>query len=144
MWKEFCMGLSSGVFFGALMAIGLIPYDYLFTTELWLVYLIFNLTIHFRHTHIPLSFGPYLSYIFSSPSMHQIHHSIEPRHLNKNYAIIFSIWDWLFKSLYIPKEPETFRIGLPDSEEQKKFQGLYNHLTIPFILAYRSVKKVML
>lgn len=71
----------------------------------------------FRHSHIWISYGPYMSYIFSSPAMHQLHHSTEPRHIDKNYAQVFSFWDYLLGSLYIPKERETFSVGLAGEKE---------------------------
>jgi len=31
-----------------------------------------------------------------SPVFHSIHHSVEPRHHNRNYSAMFSVWDYLF------------------------------------------------
>lgn len=56
----------------------------------------FNLLAsHLRHSHIPLSFG-WLEYIFISPKQHQIHHSKDPMHYDKNFGVSLSIWDALF------------------------------------------------
>lgn len=68
-----------------------------------------------RHSHVWLSWGKPLSYIFISPAMHQIHH--DPHRMNKNYGEIFAIWDWMFGSLYIPDKREAFTIGLGEGEE---------------------------
>lgn len=59
-----------------------------------------------RHSPLPISFGP-LEYIFISPRMHQIHHSNNPRHFNKNYGVALSIWDQLAGSFYRPKAKEA-------------------------------------
>jgi len=73
---------------------------------------------HLRHSHIWLSWGPWISRILISPAQHQIHHSIDPKHWNKNYGYIFAIWDWMFGSLYVPKEREDLKFGLDSKMEQ--------------------------
>ena len=55
-----------------------------------------------RHSHIWLSYGPWLSWIFISPAQHEIYHSIDPKHWNKNYGYMFAIWDACIGTLYIP------------------------------------------
>ena len=75
----------------------------------------FNLLgANLRHTHIWFNWGPALSRIFISPAQHQIHHSLAPHHHNKNYGEVFAIWDWMFGSLYAPKEREILKFGLAD------------------------------
>jgi sterol desaturase/sphingolipid hydroxylase (fatty acid hydroxylase superfamily) len=71
----------------------------------------------FEHGHIPISFGP-LNRIFSGPILHQIHHSAEPQHRDKNMGGMFplSIWDWMFGTLYLPRKGETYRWGLNTHE----------------------------
>ena len=83
----------------------------------------------FRHSHIWISYG-WLSYIFCSPAMHQIHHSTEARHIDKNFSQVFSFWDYLLGSLYVPKERETFDVGLVgekdwNSGSWRKFLGVH-------------------
>lgn len=84
---------------------------------------IFNATLaNLRHSSIPVSFG-ILEYIFISPRMHQIHHSNEPKHFNKNYGVIFSLWDQLAGSFYKPTTDEMNNISygvLP----LERFQGI--------------------
>ncbi len=75
----------------------------------------FNLLgANLRHTHIWFSWGPVLSRLFISPAQHQIHHSLALEHHNKNYGEVFAIWDWMFGSLYVPKEREILAFGLAD------------------------------
>jgi sterol desaturase/sphingolipid hydroxylase (fatty acid hydroxylase superfamily) len=71
----------------------------------------------FEHGHVPISFGP-LNRVISGPILHQIHHSAEPRHRDKNMGGMFplSIWDWMFGTLYLPVKGETYRWGLNESE----------------------------
>lgn len=75
-----------------------------------------NITItNFQHSHIWISFGPVLERVFISPAQHQVHHSIEPRHFNRNYGQTFAIWDWMFGTLYLIRAREQVTFGL-DSE----------------------------
>ena len=67
---------------------------------------------HVRHSHIWWAWGPRLSHVFLSPAQHQIHHSSDPKHLNKNFGEMYAIWDWLFGSLYVAGEKEDLEFGL--------------------------------
>ncbi len=80
-----------------------------------------------RHSHIWLSFGPRWSYLFISPAMHQIHHSKDPRHFNRNYGSQFALWDWMFGTLYVPKAREKLNFGIDadSTERMRTIRGLY-------------------
>lgn len=132
LFMEAFSGLTLGIFLGLGHAVGLVNGFQGDFESLWLVYLIFNLTSHFRHSHIWISFGPIFSFVFSSPAMHQIHHSHEARHIDKNFATVFSFWDWIFGSIYIPKEREHFAIGLRDAKDQSNYQGWKGLMLSPF------------
>jgi sterol desaturase/sphingolipid hydroxylase (fatty acid hydroxylase superfamily) len=67
---------------------------------------------HLRHSHVALSFPRWLSHVLVSPHMHQVHHSVEERHHDRNFATVFALWDWAFGTLYIPRRDERFRFGL--------------------------------
>jgi sterol desaturase/sphingolipid hydroxylase (fatty acid hydroxylase superfamily) len=71
---------------------------------------------HLRHSHIWFSYGPMLNRVFMSPAHHQIHHSVDPRHWNKNFSVKLAVWDALFGTLYNPGAPETLQVGLPDAD----------------------------
>lgn len=68
---------------------------------------------HLQHSHLPISYGPLVNRFIVSPIQHQVHHSIDPRHHNKNFGVKFAVWDALFGTIYVPKAPETIRVGLP-------------------------------
>jgi len=68
-----------------------------------------------RHSHIQLRFPSWAEHILISPAQHQVHHSIEPRHHNRNYGEVLSVWDWMFGTLYISQPGETIRFGLGDA-----------------------------
>jgi sterol desaturase/sphingolipid hydroxylase (fatty acid hydroxylase superfamily) len=67
---------------------------------------------HLRHSHIWWAWGPRISHVFLSPAQHQIHHSYDPKHINKNFGEVFAIWDWLFGTLYVAREKEDLSFGL--------------------------------
>jgi alkylglycerol monooxygenase len=49
------------------------------------------------HTRAVRTLGP-LEWLFNTPSHHRVHHGIDPRYIDKNYAGIFIIWDRLFRT----------------------------------------------
>ena len=50
----------------------------------------------FSHANLRINFGP-LRWILVSPQSHRVHHSSEPRHFNRNYGAVLSIWDHFFR-----------------------------------------------
>lgn len=64
----------------------------------------------FQHMHIPISFGPLLNVLIGGPVLHQIHHSAEIRHRDKNFGGQ-PIFDWVFGTLYLPRRAEIYQIG---------------------------------
>jgi sterol desaturase/sphingolipid hydroxylase (fatty acid hydroxylase superfamily) len=72
---------------------------------------------HLRHSHVALPFPRWLSHVLVSPHMHQVHHSVEDRHHDRNFATVFALWDWMFGTLYIPHPQERFRFGLDAPQE---------------------------
>ncbi|TMJ05546.1 MAG: sterol desaturase family protein [Alphaproteobacteria bacterium] len=73
--------------------------------------------VHLQHTHLWIAFTGLAGRIFLSPAHHQIHHSNNPLHFDKNLGSCLAIWDWLFGTLYIPKkEPEPITFGVKVGE----------------------------
>lgn len=60
------------------------------------------------HANVRTNLGP-LRYVFVTPQSHRVHHSREARHLDKNFAVVFSFWDRLFGTQYAGYDeyPET-------------------------------------
>jgi sterol desaturase/sphingolipid hydroxylase (fatty acid hydroxylase superfamily) len=94
---------------------------------------------HLSHSHIWLTWPPFLQRIFVCPAHHQIHHSSALRHHDKNMAGTFSFWDWLFGTLYIaPRQREAFRLGVYGTTQQPH-PGLVAAFVVPFFDAARAV-----
>ncbi|HKP78572.1 MAG TPA: sterol desaturase family protein [Phenylobacterium sp.] len=68
--------------------------------------------VHLQHSHFWIAFTGPLGRVFLSPAHHQIHHSDDPVHFNKNFGSCLSVWDWMFGTLHMPaKERETLVFG---------------------------------
>jgi len=64
------------------------------------------------HGNIRTNFG-WLGEVFISPQYHRVHHSIEPRHRDKNFGTIITLWDRLFGTYY-PGRDEYPATGVED------------------------------
>jgi sterol desaturase/sphingolipid hydroxylase (fatty acid hydroxylase superfamily) len=93
-----------------------------------------------RHTHMKLSYGRWLNAVFLCPHFHQLHHSINPQHYDRNFGQVLSVWDRLFGTLKLPKKDEDFKFGLMYSEHDE-YQSLPRLYWVPFIKAARLVRR---
>jgi sterol desaturase/sphingolipid hydroxylase (fatty acid hydroxylase superfamily) len=78
-----------------------------------------------------LLLGPWMKYIFNSPEMHIWHHAYHlpaDRQTGVNFGLTLSIWDWLFKTAYIPHDGRDIPLGFPGVEAfPKDFVGQSTH-----------------
>ncbi|MBT8274068.1 MAG: sterol desaturase family protein [Bacteroidia bacterium] len=87
---------------------------------------------HLNHSNIKLTYGP-LKYIFNNPVMHLYHHAYnlpEERLYGVNFGISLSLWDYLFKTNYIPEESGTIPLGYSDDHKMPK--GFFGQLIYGF------------
>lgn len=87
----------------------------------------FNIIIgHLNHANIAWDYG-FLKYLLNNPKMHIWHHAKElPTDKQKgvNFGITLSIWDYLFKTNYIPYSGRDIELGFKDEETfPKNFIG---------------------
>lgn len=80
-----------------------------------LVFFIY-LYVQLQHSQfwIPIT-GP-LGRVFMSPAHHQIHHSNDPAHFNRNMGSCLAIWDWLFGTLEVPAQENPHLVFGVDQE----------------------------
>lgn len=67
-----------------------------------------------------LLLGGIMKYVFNSPEMHIWHHSYElprERRWGVNFGLTLAIWDYLFRTAYIPHNGQDIRLGFPGVEE---------------------------
>jgi len=101
----------------------------LFVPLLWLggdpevliyVYLFNTVWGDFNHSNLDVGLGP-LAYVFNSPRMHLWHHDASDEGGSaKNFGIVLSAWDWIFRTAYWPRDRVPERIGYPEDEEMPR------------------------
>lgn len=95
---------------------------------------------HLRHSHVWIMFPRGIRQIISSPALHLIHHSKDPKHWDKNFGRIFIFWDRIVGAAYIPDEPEEIDFGL-GTEEDGEYNSVYALYMLPFQKAAALLKK---
>jgi len=73
--------------------------------------------LHLRHSELPFYATGFLGKIIQAPAHHQVHHSTNPAHYDKNLGYCLSVWDWAFGTLYVPKPGEKFNYGLGHEDD---------------------------
>lgn len=96
-----------------------------------LLFVFYFLGVHLRHSHVWLAYPPALSRILISPAMHQLHHSTDPAHYDKNLGLVFSLWDRVFGTLFIPHGKPAISYGLGGGEE-RQFDSVRRLYWLPF------------
>uniref|UniRef100_UPI0035CBF081 sterol desaturase family protein n=1 Tax=uncultured Methylobacterium sp. TaxID=157278 RepID=UPI0035CBF081 len=92
-----------------------------------------------RHTHFKISFGK-LNNLILCPHWHQLHHSTNPRHYDKNFGLLFSFWDRIFGTLCVPEPNESFKFGLVD-RDVRDYQSLSGLYILPLRKMWRVVRR---
>ncbi|HEY2755821.1 MAG TPA: sterol desaturase family protein [Pseudolabrys sp.] len=104
-------------------AFGETAYQYALSDTNIIVVLFIHAYVHLQHSHMWISFRGVLGRVFVSPAHHQVHHSDNPKHFDKNFGSCLALWDWMFGTLYVPakeREPLTFGVGeYPDAHTVK-------------------------
>tara|TARA_R110002049_G_scaffold130292_1_gene288554 strand:+ start:512 stop:1429 length:918 start_codon:yes stop_codon:yes gene_type:complete len=77
---------------------------------------------HLNHANLGWDYGV-LKYIFNNPKMHIWHHAKElPKNVRfgVNYGLTLSIWDYIFKTNYIPHSGRDIELGFKNDEQFPK------------------------
>jgi sterol desaturase/sphingolipid hydroxylase (fatty acid hydroxylase superfamily) len=109
------IGFATGIVFGVMtyaFGPGVRPFTLLNGNILTMAFL---LTYgHLRHSNMWIAFTGVAGRILQSPAHHQLHHSADPAHFNRNLGFALALWDWAFGTLAIPartREPIVFGVG---------------------------------
>lgn len=71
---------------------------------------------HLNHANLGWDYG-FLKYIFNNPKMHIWHHSKQlPNKYGTNFALTLSLWDYIFKTNYIPHDGRDIELGFHEDE----------------------------
>ncbi|MDG1331501.1 MAG: sterol desaturase family protein [Crocinitomicaceae bacterium] len=87
---------------------------------------------HLNHANLNWDYG-LLKYVFNNPKMHIWHHSKElPAEHPKgmNFGISLSLWDYLFRTAYVPSSGRDIELGFPDDEQYP--DSFIGHVVEPF------------
>jgi len=66
-----------------------------------------------------LIIGPFMPYLFNSPEMHIWHHSYhlpESHPKGMNFGLTLAIWDYIFKTAYVPHNGRDIKLGFEEVE----------------------------
>jgi sterol desaturase/sphingolipid hydroxylase (fatty acid hydroxylase superfamily) len=82
---------------------------------------------HLNHANLGWDYG-ILKYVFNNPKMHIWHHSkTMPNKFGTNFGLTLSIWDYIFKTNYIPKDGRDIELGF---ENDNQFPNDFIHQEI--------------
>jgi sterol desaturase/sphingolipid hydroxylase (fatty acid hydroxylase superfamily) len=91
-----------------------------------------------QHTHIWIPLTGVWGRFILSPAHHQIHHSADVAHHNRNYGNLLAVFDWAWGTLYVPsKTRQKLVFGL--SENLKPNHNLSEGLIHPFVAASKHL-----
>lgn len=74
----------------------------------------------YLHTATRLQLPRALRWLIIDGRYHRIHHSLEPRHFDRNFGAATPLWDWMFGTLYMPHKSEWPDVGLAGIDEPAK------------------------
>ena len=114
--------------------------QYALAGENVLVVAFIHVYVHLQHTEVWIPFRGVLGRILVSPAHHQVHHSVDPAHHNRNYGSCLAVWDWMFGTLHVPaRQREVASFGVePDRFPAHTITG---ELIAPFIRAAELFRK---
>ncbi|WP_024768160.1 sterol desaturase family protein [Aquimarina macrocephali] len=106
------------IFYKPLKTIGVMVLGGFEPEQAYIVHFLAITIGHFNHSNIKITWGP-LKYILNNPVMHLYHHSYElPKgSYGVNFGISLSLWDYIFKTNYIPEDSGTIALGFPGDEK---------------------------
>lgn len=64
--------------------------------------------------------GPIMKKLFNHPEMHIWHHAHdlpEERRFGINFGLTLAVWDYIFRTAYIPHDGQNIRLGFPGVED---------------------------
>jgi len=90
-----------------------------------------------NHVNIRIGLGRF-GWLISCPQTHRIHHSKQPEHTDKNFAVNFPIGDVLFGTYYEAKNGEYPPTGLSSGE---RVTSTWRALLLPFTMWWKMISE---
>lgn len=107
----------------------------LFGFKIELAFIIHSFTIlvgHLNHANVGWGYGPF-GFLFNNPKMHIWHHAKDlPANHQKgaNFGITLSLWDYIFRTNYIPHDGKDIELGFEGDEKYPK--SFFKQIIQPF------------
>jgi len=125
-----CIGVALGI---CKFLLGYTPSVATFLNVSWAL-VAYRIIGIYRHSHLWIPLPRFLSHIVCSPAMHHIHHSVDKKHLDKNFCNVFSFWDFVFGTIYIPEKKEDLKYGLAGNPNPlRPYDTFWGCLLHPFL-----------
>lgn len=109
--------------------------------EFFLVHIVALSIGHFNHSNIRVPLGP-LRYLLNNPQMHTWHHARNypvSHQYGVNFGISLSVWDYLFRTAYVPPNNDNVPLGYSGDEDMPG--GFWKQALFPLTKHKRDVKK---
>jgi sterol desaturase/sphingolipid hydroxylase (fatty acid hydroxylase superfamily) len=95
--------------------------------------------MHLQHSHVWIAFTGVWGRLLLSPAHHQLHHSTDPAHFNKNLGSFIAIWDVLFGTLCMPSKKRQKLVFGVDPVAQTR-HTMREGFIAPFARAFATLK----
>ncbi|MBC26575.1 MAG: hypothetical protein CMM41_05120 [Rhodospirillaceae bacterium] len=92
-----------------------------------------------RHSHIWISYGRFVERLLISPAQHQIHHSTDREHFDRNFGVALAIWDGMFGTLMLAGKKQKLKFGVVNGN-QHDLSSLY---FLPFTTSANVIVKIL-
>jgi sterol desaturase/sphingolipid hydroxylase (fatty acid hydroxylase superfamily) len=136
---EFAGNMFSGLFIGFGYSVIYRCFGDVMVLQLFqlniVLFLFYTLGFHLRHSHIWMPYTGIWGKIFVSPAHHQLHHSIERDHWDRNMGFIFAFWDRIFGTLVVPERDQKVVFGV-NGVEERDYDSVWKLYSVPFIKAW--------
>ena len=86
----------------------------------------------FGHSTLKVIFPKPLSYIYMSPCLHWIHHSINPKHFGKNLSMKYVFWDKIMGTYLDESNLKDINMGLKIPAQYNKYNPFYSYYILPW------------
>lgn len=86
--------------------------------DFFIIHMVAVLIGHLNHANVGWAYGPF-KYVLNNPRMHIWHHAKElpaTHPYGVNYGLSLSIWDYLFKTAYVPQSGRDIELGFDHDE----------------------------
>ncbi len=80
---------------------------------------------HHSNSRLPKSFERALNFVFITPRLHGVHHSIVQREADSNWGTVFSLWDRIHRSRRDDIAQNEITIGVPAWRDESELSVLH-------------------